>query len=637
MITLLPSHSKKFIQLLVFFTAIFFAQTSFAQIKFSVVCPDKKIGKNDLLQIQFKVEGATNVDNITPPSFDNFTIVEGPNQQRSISSINGKVSQSVAIGFSLQPTSTGKFTIKSATARADGNVYRTNPITVQVVAGSIIQQNNNNPNLSPFPNLNFDLSPAPVMHQFDDYILKPGENVADKTAKNLFLKLDVDKKSCYVDEPVVATYKLYTRLPSETTITDAPSFNGFSVNDLDVNNNATQEKYNGRMYNVYTLRKVELYPLQPGNITLDPVVADNKITFIKSEYANSLRNDGFFDMFDNFGQAALPPEAQITQNVTLKSTPITITVKPLPAQKKPVGFRGAVGNFTITSSLEKNEITTDDAGTLKLTVAGKGSVQLINAPAIDWPKGIDGYEAKVKDNVDKTKVPIQGSKTFSYPFTVSKAGKYTIDSIAFSYFDPVTSSYKTLHTAPLEVIVKKGKHNFFQKEAAKNSADTNSLFSKRNELIAGIGFVVLIIFLVLFLIIKKNKDKNDLQKNIKVDDLKNEANDENEEFLIPQSPLTEAYEKLKAGDGNEFYHVLDASLKKYLCSKFKVPANELSKKRLNEELDKCNVSLGTSLMLTSLMDEVEINLYTPHSNITGLNNIFEKASEVVSLLDKQVC
>jgi hypothetical protein len=637
MITFLRSYLKKIPELFIFFVAILFAQTSFAQVKFSVICPDKKIGKNDLLQIQFKVEGASNVDNITPPSFNNFIVVEGPNQQRSVTSINGKVSQSVAIGFSLQPTSTGKFTIGSATARADGNHYKTNPIIVQVVAGSIVQQNNNNPNLSPFRNLNFDLSPAPVTHQFDDYILKPGENVAEKTAKNLFLKLDVDKKSCYVDEPVVATYKLYTRLPSETTITDAPSFNGFSVNDLDVNNNATQEKYNGRMYNVYTLRKVELYPLQPGNITLDPVVADNKITFIKSEYANSQRNDGFFDMFDNFGQAALPPEAQITQNVTLKSTPITITVKPLPAQNKPADFRGAVGNFTITSSLEKNEITTDDAGTLKLTVTGKGSIQLINAPAINWPEGIDGYEAKVKDNIDKTKVPIQGSKTFSYPFTVSKAGKYSIDSIAFSYFDPATSSYKTLRTVPLEVIVKKGKHNLFKKEAPKNSADTNSLFSKRNELIAGIVFVFLIIFVIFFLIIKKNKDKNNLQKNIKVDDLKNEMNDEKEEFSIPQSPLTEAYEKLVAGDVNEFYHVLDASLKKYLCSKFKVPANELSKKRLNEELDKCNVSLGTSLMLTSLMDEVEINLYAPHSNITGLNNVFEKASEVVSLLDKQVC
>jgi hypothetical protein len=580
MITFLRSYSKKIIQLILFFTAIFFAQTSFAQVKFSVICPDKKIGKNDLLQIQFKVEGATNVDNITPPSFDNFIIVEGPNQQRSISSINGKVSQSVAIGFSLQPTTTGKFTIKSATARVDGNDYKTNPITVQVVAGSVVQQNNNNPNLPPFPNFNFDLSPAPVTHQFDDYILKPGENVAQKTKENLFLKLDVDKKSCYVDEPVVATYKLYTRLPSETTITDAPSFNGFSVNDLDVNNNATQEKYNGRMYNVYTLRKVELYPLQPGNITLDPVVADNKITFIKSEYANSQHNDGFFDMFDNFGQAALPPEAQITQNVTLKSTPVTITVKPLPAQNKPSDFRGAVGNFTITSSLEKNEITTDDAGTLKLTVTGKGSIQLINAPSINWPPGIDGYEAKVKDNVDKTKVPIQGGKIFSYPFTVSKAGKYTIDSIAFSYFDPATSSYKTLRTAPLEITVKKGKGILFKKEAAKNPADTNALFSKRTELTAGIILIVLIIFVVLFLMIKKRKDENDLKKNIKVDDVKNQTNDKTEEYLIPQSPLTEAYEKLIEGNSNEFYHVLDASLKKYLCSKFKVPANELSKKKI---------------------------------------------------------
>ena len=43
-------------------------------------------------------------------------------------------------------------------------------------------------------------------------------------------------------EPIVATYELYTRLPSETTITDAPSFNGFSVNDLDINSNSTLEK-----------------------------------------------------------------------------------------------------------------------------------------------------------------------------------------------------------------------------------------------------------------------------------------------------------------------------------------------------------------------------------------------------------
>ncbi|MEO8721522.1 MAG: BatD family protein [Ginsengibacter sp.] len=634
---ILRSYSQKTIRLFIFFIAVLFAQTSFSQIKFSIVCPQNKIGKNDLLQIQFKVDNATNVDNITPPSFNNFKVAEGPNQQRSVTSINGKVSQSVAIGYSLQPISTGKFTIGSATAVADGKTLKSAPITIEVVSGSVSSQNNPAQNLSPFPNLNFDSPSAPVAHQFDDYILKPGENVAEKTSKNLFLKLEVDKKSCYVDEPIVATYKLYTRLPSETTITDAPSFNGFSVNDLDVNNNATLEKYNGRMYNVYTLRKVELYPLQAGKITLDPVVADNKVTFIKSGFANSQRSDGFFDMFNDFGQASLPPEAQVTRNVNLKSTPITIYVKPLPAGNRPANFRGAVGDFTINSALEKNEITTDDAGILKLTITGKGSIQLINAPTINWPDGIDGYEAKVKDNVDKTKVPMEGSKTFSYPFTISRAGKYTIDSISFSYFDLSTDSYKILHTAPLAINVKKGNRSLSAKSDLTKSSDTHAHFSKRAELIAGIALGILIILLVFFVIIKKNKRENNLEKNLKIDDLKNETPGKNEAFIIPESPLMEAYKKLSEGNGDEFYHILDASLKNYLCAKFKVPFSELSKKRLTEELDKCNVSLGTSLMLTSLMDDIEINLYAPPSNNFELESTFEKASEVVSLLDKQVC
>lgn len=638
MIKFLRSYFHKILVSLFLVTAIFFCGSSLAQVKISVVCPQQKIGKNDLLEIQFKVDNASNVDNITPPSFNNFIIVSGPNQQRSVTSINGKVSQSVAIGYSLQPRSTGKFTIGYATAIADGENLKTKPITIEVVAGSVSPQNSRSQNISPFPNLNLDFPPTPSVHQFDDYILKPGENVAEKTAKNIFLKLDVDKKSCYVGSPIVATYKLYTRLPSETTITNAPSFNGFSVNDFDVNNNASLEKYNGRMYNVYTLRKVELYPLQAGNITLDPVVADNKITFIKSEYANSERSSGFFDMFDDLGEAALPPEAQIQQNVTLKSTPVTVTVKPLPAENKPADFRGAVGNFTISAALERNSITTDDAGTLKLTVSGKGNIQMINSPSVNWPQGIDGFEPKIKDNIDKTKVPMQGTKTFSFPFTVSRAGEYTIDSISFSYFDPETSSYKTLRTPPLVVNVKKGKRNFFAGNGDSKTAQTNNIMSTQTELIAGIVLVAVLIFVILFFIIRKNKNKSDLEKNIRVDDLKNEAGEEKkQDFIIPESPLTEAHEKLNSEKSGEFYHTLDSALKKYLCAKFRIPANELSKKRLNEELDKCNVGLGTSLMLTSLMDEVDINLYTPSSNVTELNKVFEKASEVVSLLDKQVC
>ena len=640
MVRLLHSRLNKIVACFIFLTAILIGNNSFAQVKFSVVCPNKTIGKNDLVEIKFKVENASNVESITPPNFKNFNVVSGPNQESSTSNINGRITQYVAIGFSLQPKSPGTFTIGSATAQADGKEYKSKPITVEVTNASTLHPNTNTGNSSPFPSFNFDFPAAPVTQQFDDYILKPGENVAEKTRKNLFIKLDASKTSCYVGEPIVASFKLYTRLHSETTVTDAPSFNGFSVSDLDVNNNAVIEKYNGRMYNVYTLRKVELYPLQPGNITIDSVVADNKVTFIKSEYARSQNSDDFFDMLGNSGDAGIPASGLVEQNITLKTPPLTIDVKPLPLEGKPTDFRGAVGDFTITSSLEKNDITTDDAGILKVTVSGKGNIQLINAPVIRWPAGIDGFDAKIKDNVDKSQVPMQGNKVFSFPFTVSKPGEYKIDSISFSYFDPASSSYKTLHTLPLEVEVRKGTgipKNAYGKNLNNKNLDTNNFISGSTELIAGIALILGIVFLIIFLIIRRNKNRDTLEKNIRVDDLKNETESIEKKFVIPESPLIEAHEKLVTQNSREFFQTLDASLKKYLSAKFKVPANELTKRRLNEELDKCNVSLGTSLMLTSLMDEVEINLYAPPSNVNHLNSIFEKASEVVSLLDKQVC
>jgi len=235
---------------------------------------------------------------------------------------------------------------------------------------------------------------------------------------------------------------------------------------------------------------------------------------------------------------------------------------------------------------------------------------------------------------------MEGSKTFSYPFTISKPGNYTIDSISFPFFDPATATYKTMKTGSFAVKVTKGKgisNNPFANSSARSNAEKNGLISETTEWIGGIALFCLIIYFTIFFLIKKNKKEDDLEKDVKLDDLKNEIDIPKKEFKIPQNPLTAAHEKMVQQNSKEFYQTLDASLKNYLAVKLNVPPTELSKKRLNEELDKCNVSLGTSLMLTSLLNEVELNLYSPTSNMLELNNVFDKASEVVSLLDKQVC
>ena len=641
----LQTNLASFFFSLFFLGGICICNYSFGQIKFSTLCPNKTIGKDDYLQVQFQVENADNVETIIPPSFKNFDVISGPNQQSSISIVNGKRDQSIAIGFYLKPKGTGKYVIGPATARADGKDYHTQPLTVQVTNASSSNSSSSsqgNISLSPFGNMNFDFPAEPTVHRFDDYILKPGENVNDKVQKNLFMKLDVSKPTCYVGQPIVASYKLYTRLRSESVVTSAPSFNGFSVSDIELanNNSVKVEKYNGRDYNVYTLRKVQLYPLQSGTVTLDPVVADNTVTFLRSDYAGTQKGDLFFDMLQDFANSSSPENSVVQEHVTLKSKPVDITIKPLPEENKPQDFKGAVGNYKIAATLEKKNITTDDAGNLKINLAGEGNIHLINAPKITWPNGVDGYEAKVTDAIDKFSVPMRGNKTFTYPFTVSKGGNYTIPSISFSYFDPVSEKYNTLQTQPLTVTVTRGKGSI-QGTIVKNDnrqeedSEGGGWQNYKVYIISGLSLLAAFVLLAVRKGITEKKKQELLKTTAIEEEIPMVKEEQKDEFVIPENPLIKAHAKLAEGNETGFYKVLDASLKNYLAAKLKVPCEELTKKRLAEELDKCNVGLGTSLMLSSLLDEIELNVYAPPTNSNHLQMVYEKASQVVALLDKQ--
>ena len=606
-----------------------------AQVNFDVICPQKKIGEQDLLEIQFKVENARQVSSVTPPRFNNFRIVSGPNQQSGMTSINGKIDQYIAIGFTLQPMKTGRFTVKEATAVADGKTYKTKPFTIEVVDGSLSPSPGSNA-LSPFGNFGFDM-PSRPKYQFDDYILKEGDDVNKKISNNLFIKLDVSKTSCYVGEAITASYKLYTRLRSETSISSAPSFNGFSVSDLDVDGQVATEKIDGRPFNVYVLRKVLLYPMHAGEIKMDPLVSNNRVTFIKEDYARRQPGDMFFDMMQNFADANSPDGSVVEKMVTLQSKPVAIQVKPLPTTNEPAGYKGAVGHFSIDASMNKNVITTDDEGLLKVTVSGSGNIQMVNAPKIKWPEGIDGFEARVNESVDKNAVPMKGSKTFTYPFVAEKPGSFTIDSITFSFFDPANNRYTSVKTAPQKISVKQGSgHPASAIVAAQqkkfDKPDGNTTGGLKYWLV-GAALVLLAGVLVFA---RKKKFVRKASPNVAATD-KPVVEKEPAAFVIPENPLLAAHEKMRGGEAKEFYQVLAMSLKTYLAGKFGIPQEEMSRKRLFEELDRCNVGLHTTLLLTKLHEAIELNLYAHSADGEQLQAVYEDAAELVSLLDKQVC
>jgi len=300
---------KHFFSLLVF--SLFFAQ-SYSQAKFYAASSAKKIGKNEYVQIQFTVENAASVEQIIPPAFKNFAIVSGPNQQSGITIINGNMMQSISLGYVLKPLSAGRLVIASALAKADGKELKTLPITIEVSNSS--SNNSGTNSLSPYSNLQQNYA-EPANQLYDDYILNKNENVEEKIKKNIFVKIDIIKNSCYVGQPVIATYKLFTRLKSESNVTKTPSFNGFSVSELEMPDNysLTTEKYNGREYNVYTLRKVQLYPLQTGLLNLEPVEVENRINFLKGEYAAGKKGNTLYDVLREFANETVPGAARISE------------------------------------------------------------------------------------------------------------------------------------------------------------------------------------------------------------------------------------------------------------------------------------------------------------------------------------
>ena len=336
-------HSRIFIIGFTTFLSMWFCVVNtkgFAQPTFTAQISEKEIGKDDYVEIQFSVENAVNVERINPPVFRNFDVVNGPNQQSGMSIINGTIKRYIALGYVLKPKSIGTFTIPSATAKADGKELRSNPVIITVTKTSASNGSRGNSFTSPFANLTRDLPSDPPVHEYDEYILHKGDNIEEKIRKNLFVKVEASKTSCYVGEPIIATYKLFTRLKSESNLIKSPSLNGFSVSELGnpAANTLTTQKLNGRDYSVYTLRKVQLYPLQPGRIELDPAEVENKITFIRAEYAASRKGDVFYDMLRDFADASTPPEAIQQKVVTLKSEPLNIDVKALPELNKPEDF-----------------------------------------------------------------------------------------------------------------------------------------------------------------------------------------------------------------------------------------------------------------------------------------------------------
>lgn len=616
---------KSFLGIIVLLIAV----CTYGQEQVSMTISPSRINKNEYANLKIIIENSNQVRQVTPPSLKDFIVLSGPNQENGMSSVNGAVKRYTAVSFIVRPKRPGKINIEPATIQVGDRQLKTN--TATLVVNNAVSPGNQPQQLpgSLFPPPGME--PAATSTEFNDFILRKGDNIADKVSKNMMLKLQVDKTTCFVGEPVVATYKLYTRLKSDSKLTGNPSFNGFSVIDLTNHdlNDYTNEKLNGREYNVYTIRKAQLYPLQPGEAELEPAELENNIQFLKEEYAG---NDlaGFFD---DLALQTLPADALLNQTVSLVSNKATVTVKALPEQGKPEGFSGAVGNFTMNAALLKNSFPANETGKLQVMITGSGNLQLLTAPVITWPLGIDAFEPETGESLNKAMVPVYGRKVFEYGFSADKPGTYIIPAINFSYFDPVSGTYKSTGSKQLTVTVT---------NAVAGASMPGGIMSKR-EPVSGINRIFnnrwWIIFFIASIVIPglvfwiRREKKRTATVTASLAEEQPLEEPVNIPVMSPLNPLSGAEACLDDENCRIFYRQLNNELKQFFANRFNVSSESVNSRQIASILDRNHISNETALQVQQLLQKIEWKTYTPFERDEDLRILYNQAQDIIHLVN----
>ncbi len=391
-------------------------------------------------------------------------------------------------------------------------------------------------------------------------------------SSEVFLKCEVDKKKVVLGEQVTLSLKLYNRV--NVYLTDRhpmPNpFNGFYYYEGKVNTNLkdTGVFVNGLSYHVSTIYKEFVFPNKIGTLTIPSY-----------QYVCYVQQNPF-----PTGDPNIDELMGIQTQIDLVSPPINIQVENVPIKNKPLNFAGDVGSFFLNATLEKSSIKTNEAVNLTVTISGKGNVNFIQLPKINFPSGIDYFTSHSTDSITINDDGLNGEKSFKLTLLAKNAGRFTIPEITFSFFDATKNEFNTLTTPPFQLTVTKNEE---LKEIIENNLPKSFFNASKNETklkkisIIVIPQILLLVLIILFYKKRKTKKRGPI-RNKKTESenyLEPLKSLESIQFIINEAETLINNEELKAG-----LTKLYESLIKLLCQQTELSVEEASNNQLHFRL-----------------------------------------------------
>lgn len=377
---------------ILFFVLLVFGTTPLLrsqEINFKSEASKTEVSVNERFSVQFVLtynqENITIDRSIILPGFDGL-------QQLGESSINrfqfsnGMAVNQMGIEAILVADHEGFYTIESASIKINGKLYKTNPIKITVKRG-----------------------------------LKTKEPAGLRTSE-AFISTEVENRNPFLNQEVVLIVKMYTRNYAYLQrIRDykEPDFENVIAKYVSerTDDDEKQVLVNGQTFISKELARYILFPQQTGELRIDPF----SLNILISSY---------------FG----------TESIPLSTEPVLLNVRNLPNTGRPTNFSGAVGEFSMNTTLSKTVIKANETVNLNVEIIGSGNLNTLKIPELKSPEFIESYPPKRKDIFDLRPSGMKGKIEESYVLVPQYGGEYTIGPLVFNYFDPNKEEYLTLNS-----------------------------------------------------------------------------------------------------------------------------------------------------------------------------------------------
>lgn len=366
--------------------------------------------------VQIEVAGLSGPDHYTPPDFGDFQVLESKVSQGTASVVDPVRGQSIRTTivrrYGLRPREPGRLRILPARLRLDGQDYETAEAWVTVRGTG--------------------LGFVPAVADADPTAASgagvPGFTPPDPRGQPMFLHAVADRRTPWLGQQVTVTWMLYTRSEILKFEPRPPAQSGFTSETLyEPTSYFTyhDDSVAGLTYAVAVVAKRAVFPGKAGRLVIPPYEA--RVATL---------------------------DTALGQPVALKSSPVELEVRALPAGAPPGFSPSYVGQFAIAATVDRTEIDAAEALTLELSIEGSGDLRNLVPPRLGFPGFAFRAPRDDQPTVDLSGDAVRGKRVFRYWTTPERGGPQNLPAIELAYFDPATGAYQVGLTRPIPILVR---------------------------------------------------------------------------------------------------------------------------------------------------------------------------------------